>query len=187
MHNEIKARLGKCPQFCHVPLDRSDIQPFALGHLSILLQLPGRIVKHGHLCSGGRQNGTLLASPRSQAKHIEARQLGKPCAGYRFGGGQQDLPAAFSRRIDGRAADRNGPSVPLFNLRVPGLTIVLSCIHPDRPGDSSVLEIGVASVEWLRGCSFGRFKEGGWFQSIAPTENRYSSRGRTTSFHARTK
>ncbi len=70
MDDEIKALIGEHGEISHITFNCSDGERVPLSDELILLQLPGRVIQDGHLCSSRSQDWALLPSARSQAEDV---------------------------------------------------------------------------------------------------------------------
>jgi len=118
------------------PSTRLDGQPLAVGHEAILGELGRRVVQHGDGRAGRSENRSLLTTPGSQTKHVEAGQGGKPLAGHRLRRREEDLPLPAARGGDDLGANGDGPAVALGDGAVPGTAVVEADVH----GVSSALD-----------------------------------------------
>src|SRR5215203_5697209 len=129
VEDEVEALVRKQREVSHIPLDRSQVEPLALGDQAVLCQLPRRVVQHGDVRARRREYRGLLPAARSEAEDIRALEVREPVLRDRFGLREQDLPPALTGGLDDVGADRDGPLVAALDLSVPGFPVVVPDAH----------------------------------------------------------
>ena len=86
MDDQAEPAVREGPQVLHVPLDRIDLEAFAIGHQTVLGELPGAVVEDGNLRPRRREDRALLAAAARQAEDVKPRKRGNQSRGTGFVG-----------------------------------------------------------------------------------------------------